>query len=159
MSRKCRNATDRIGGETAILRQQSRHSVRLADHPRTGLTVITRAFWRSDRFSVCVPRRTHKALTPCGDTLNFASSLRAPRFWTPAQTNCVPLPKKLTTSHWESAGVRHASGKCEPHPQRIPQKELEAMYLYVKWNRFWFSPTAGLLKHMLRISGHSVSFG
>src|SRR5438876_8285493 len=60
MSRKCRNATDRIGGETAILRQQSRHSVRLADHPRTGLTVITRAFWRSDRFSVCVPRRTHK---------------------------------------------------------------------------------------------------
>src|SRR3989449_3277570 len=76
----------------------------------------------------------------------------------PRQT-VFPFQKKLTTSHWESAGVRHASGKCEPHPQRIPQKELEAMYLYVKWNRFWFSPTAGLLKHMLRISGHSVSFG
>src|SRR2546422_11351114 len=136
MSRKCRNATDRIGGETAILRQQSRHSVRLVDHPRTGLTVITRAFWRSDRFSVCVPRRTHKALTPCGDTLNFASSLRAPRFWTPAPDKlCSPSKKTYHVAlgvGWHSARF----GQIEPHPQRIPQKELEAMYLYVKWNRF-----------------------
>src|SRR5439155_16802584 len=107
MSRKCRNATDRIGGETAILRQQSRHSVRLADHPRTGLTVITRAFWRSDRFSVCVPQSTD-ALRRYAQLCEFAA--RPARFWTPAPDKlCSPSKKTYHVAlgvGWRSARFR-----------------------------------------------------